>query len=213
VAVTAVWSAGLLLTRPSWPLVVAPLVLGAAIVAVAGLRVRRAGAIGQRLVGAAVLLAVLAGPAAWSAATAQAVHRGSNVYAGPGVTAVQPAAGYAPGLTVRLPTAVVDQVRAGAAGHDWAAAVVGRRAADLQLASGVPVWSLGGFSGNDPHPTLSGFRSAVAAGRVHYLVIGSERAAPRSDADRIVQWATSKFTSTWVGRWQVVDLTTATGVR
>jgi 4-amino-4-deoxy-L-arabinose transferase-like glycosyltransferase len=213
VAVTAVWSAGLLLTRPSWPLVVAPLVLGAAIVAVAGLRVRRAGAIGQRLVGAAVLVAVLAGPAAWSAATAQAVHRGSNVYAGPGVTAVQPAAGYAPGLTVRLPTAVVDQVRAGAAGHDWAAAVVGRRAADLQLASGVPVWSLGGFSGNDPHPTLSGFRSAVAAGRVHYLVIGSERAAPRSDADRIVQWATSKFTSTWVGRWQVVDLTTATGVR
>jgi hypothetical protein len=78
--------------------------------------------------------------------------------------------GYAPGTTARLPIAVVDRVRHGAAGHDWAAAVVGRRAADLQLASGVPVWSLGGFSGNDPHPTLQSFQSVVAAGRVHYLV-------------------------------------------
>ena len=104
-------------------------------------------------------------------------------------------------------------MRDGAVGHDWAAAVVGRRGADLQLASGVPVWSLGGFNGNDPHPTLSLFRSAVAAGRVHYLVTEAGSAARGSEADRIVRWATGAFPSARVGSWRVVDLASAGGSR
>jgi hypothetical protein len=234
VVLTAGWSTGLLLTRPAWPLVAAPVVLAAAAVAMLWLLIttplravvgipdrarpsageRRTAPDGRRAAGrrvmlGAILIALLAGPSAWSVSTAQTVHRGANVHSGPGVTAVDTPVGYAPGTTARLPIAVVDRVRYGAAGHDWAAAVVGRRAADLQLASGVPVWSLGGFSGNDPHPTLQSFQSVVAAGRVHYLVEEVGSAARGSEADRIVRWATGAFPSGRVGSWLVVDLTSA----
>jgi hypothetical protein len=45
-------------------------------------------------------------------------------------------------------------------------------AAPLELTSGVPVMALGGFSGNDPAPTLAAFQSDVATGQVRYLVEG-----------------------------------------
>jgi 4-amino-4-deoxy-L-arabinose transferase-like glycosyltransferase len=219
VSLSALWSAGLLSRKPDWPLGVAPIVLGAAALAVSGLLAgRRAVAaerpgVGRRVVGVATLVALLAGPAAWSLATAQAVHRGSNVYAGPGVTAVSTPAGITSGSTTgtRLPTAIADRVRAGADGYDWAAAVVGRRAADLQLASGEPVWELGGFSGSDPYPTLAEFRAAVADSRVHYLVLASGRTARGFPADRSAQWAIHAFPSTRVGDWLIVDLAPAGG--
>jgi 4-amino-4-deoxy-L-arabinose transferase-like glycosyltransferase len=216
VALTAAWSTGLLLSRPSWPLVVAPVVLAAAAIAVLDLcmttaRTWVAGpspdsrtlsaawsrtggssrhAPGRPMVVGALLVALLAGPAAWSVATSQAVHRGANVHSGPGVTVIHTPVGYAPGTTLQLP-----------------AAVVGRRAADLQLASDVPVWSLGGFSGNDPHPTLDDVRSAVTAGRVHYLLVGSRDAAHGSAADHILRWVSGSFPSTRVANWVVFDLT------
>jgi 4-amino-4-deoxy-L-arabinose transferase-like glycosyltransferase len=201
VSLTAVWSTVLMLERPGWPRAVAPVALAAAAVAVHGLRAWPAR---PSLVGAAVLVSLLAGPAAWSVATAQAVHRGSNVYSGPGVTAIETPAGVSPGSTTgtRLPTALADQVRAGAAGYDWAAAVVGRRAADLQLATGAPVWELGGFSGGDPYPTPAEFRSAVAASRVHYLVLPAGGPA----ADPIEHWAVVTFPASREGDWLMVDL-------
>jgi 4-amino-4-deoxy-L-arabinose transferase-like glycosyltransferase len=208
VSLTAVWSTGLLLTRPAWPLAVAPIGLAAAAVAVYGLRA------GPRAsVGVAILVALLAGPAAWSVATAQAVHRGANVYARPGLTTVSTPVGISPGSTTgtKLPTAVANRVRAGAEGYDWAAAIVGRRAADLQLASGAPVWALGGYSGQDPHPELGEFRAAVADSRVHYLVVAPGTTARGSVADQSVTWAKGAFPSTRVGDWLIVDLTPAGG--
>jgi hypothetical protein len=162
---------------------------------------------------AAILVALLGGPAVWSVATAQAVHRGANVYSGPGATAVSTPAGFSSGSAtgVRLPTSLADQVRAGADGYEWAAAVVGRRAADLQLASGAPVWALGGFSGRDPYPTLDEFRSAVADSRVHYLVLAPGTAPKNSLAERSANWAIGAFPSTRVGAWVVVDLAPAGG--
>jgi hypothetical protein len=208
VLLTAVWSTRLLMTRPSWALAVAPVAFGAAAVAVSRLRVGSSRAIRPRVVGAAILVALLAGPAAWSVATAQAVHRGSNVYAGPGVTSVSTPAGITPGSTTgtRLPTSIADRVRAGADGYDWAAAVVGRRAADLQLASGAPEWELGGYSGHDPYPAVAEFRAAVADTRIHYLVLSPDTRAPGSSAERSAQWATDTFPSTRVGNWLIVDL-------
>jgi hypothetical protein len=221
VALTAVWSVGLLLSRPAWPLVAIPVALVAGTVATLRLWAtgRRspandaAGHRRRRILGTAVLVAVLAGPTAWSVATAQAVHRGANVYAGPGVTAVHTPAGMSPGGTsnVRLPTALADRVRAGAPGYDWGAAVIGRRAADLQLASGVPVWALGGFAGRDPHPTLDEFRAAVAASRVHYLVLAARGSAHGSPTEQIAYWAVGAYPSTEVGHWILVDLTSAAG--
>jgi 4-amino-4-deoxy-L-arabinose transferase-like glycosyltransferase len=210
VALTALWSAGLLLSRVAWPELIAPVVLGAAGVAIVGLGIsgRRSFA-GGRLVSAGLLIAVLAGPAAWSVATAQAVHRGANVYAGPGITQVHTPRGISAGstTTTRLPSALVDEVAAGAPGYDWAAAVIGRRAADLQLASGVPVWALGGFAGRDPHPTLAEFRAAVAASRVHYLILTPNASVTGPPAELVAHWAGDAFSSTRVGRWLVVDLT------
>jgi hypothetical protein len=52
----------------------------------------------------------------------------------------------------------------------WTAAVVGHRGSDLQLASGAPVMTIGGFGGADPSPTLPEFRSDVAQHRVHWYV-------------------------------------------
>jgi 4-amino-4-deoxy-L-arabinose transferase-like glycosyltransferase len=229
VAVTAVWSVALLAGRPAWPLLAAPVALAAAAVAVRGLwttgrspipgvdpgRGRAPGwpAGRRRMVGAALLVAVLSGPAAWSVATAQAVHRGANVYAGPGVTSVRTPTGISPGSTTRtgLPTGVVDRVRGGAAGFDWAAAVVGRRAADLQLASDAPVWALGGFSGRDPHPTIEQFQAAVAGSRVHFLVLAPGGAPRGTPAGQIARWAVGTFPVTRVGGWLLADLTAATG--
>jgi 4-amino-4-deoxy-L-arabinose transferase-like glycosyltransferase len=219
VALTALWSADLLLTQVAWPVLIAPIVLAAAVVPIVSLRAvhrrsRRAVVperpLGRaRLVGAAVLVAMLAGPTAWSVATAQAVHRGANVHAGPGVTQVVTPPGISPGSTTptRLPSALVDTVAAGAGGYDWAAAVIGRPAADLQLASGASVWALGGFSGADPHPTLGEFRAAVSASRVHYLVLTPQGSVPGSPAEQIAHWSMSSFVSTQVGGWLLVDLT------
>ncbi|MBA3338693.1 MAG: glycosyl transferase, partial [Geodermatophilaceae bacterium] len=76
----------------------------------------------------------------------------------------------------------------------------------LQLASGAPVWALGGYNGSDPHPTLAEFQAAVANSRVHYLVLGTEGIVRGSPADQIVQWATGAGGWTQVGKWRVLDL-------
>jgi 4-amino-4-deoxy-L-arabinose transferase-like glycosyltransferase len=201
VSLTAVWSTVLLIEHPAWPLAVAPAALLAAAAAVHGLHAWPAR---PSVVGAAILVSLLAGPAAWSIATAQAVHRGANVHSGPGVTAVDTPIGVSPGSTTGtlLPVALADRVRAGAAGYSWAAAVVGRRAADLQLATGAPVWELGGYSGADPYPTPAEFRSAVVAARVHYLVLPAGDPA----ADPIEHWAVGTFPVSREADWLIVDL-------
>jgi 4-amino-4-deoxy-L-arabinose transferase-like glycosyltransferase len=204
VSFTAVWSIVLMLHRPGWPLAVVPVALAAAAVAVYGLR---APPTRRSRVGAAILVALLVGPAAWSLATAQAVHRGANVYSGPGVTAVHTPAGISPGSSAALfPIALVDRVRDGAAGYDWAAVVVGRRAADLQLASGASVWEVGGFSGRAPHPSLDHVRSAVSSSRVHYLVLPSQGVTGGAAAKSIARWAVEQFPTSRMGDWLVVDL-------
>jgi 4-amino-4-deoxy-L-arabinose transferase-like glycosyltransferase len=212
VVISGIWAAALLMGRPAWPVGAAPVVLIAAAVTVLG--VVSAGAAwtplpSRRLAAVAAVAALLIGPATWSVATAAAVHRGSNVVSGPGVTAVDTPAGYSTGSTssTRMPTVLVDTVRAGATGYDWGAAVVGRRAADLQLASGVPVWALGGFNGGDPHPTPAEFRSVVDAHRVHYLVVEGLPRPGSSPAARIARWASRLAPVQRMGEWSVIDLT------
>jgi 4-amino-4-deoxy-L-arabinose transferase-like glycosyltransferase len=234
VVVTALWSVGLLFSRPGWPLGTAPVVLIAATVVALGLVTAGRAPTGRpavpspaappaaeppssapgwtkRLVSVAAVAALLIGPATWSVATAQAMHRGSNVVSGPGVAASRTPAGISPGSTstARLPTELVDTVRAGAPGYDWAAAVVGRRAADLQLASGAPVWALGGFNGGDPHPTVDAFIAAVAAHRVHYLALQGRPGGGSSPSAQIERWASQRAPVQAMGEWFLIDLTGA----
>jgi 4-amino-4-deoxy-L-arabinose transferase-like glycosyltransferase len=217
VSTSALWAVLLLVQHPSWPLALAPVVLGSALIPLRHVRIARRGRppVGPavaasasegrapgRMVLAATALSLLAAPTAWSVATAQAVHHGANVVSGPATsvrstTASGPAAGF--------PVSLVDHVRAGAVGFDWGAAVVGHRAADLQLAARVPVWALGGFSGHDPYPRLAEFITAARHHRVHYLLFTAADQKTASQAGLIARWAAGCLPVHANGPWILVD--------
>jgi hypothetical protein len=97
--------------------------------------------------------------------------------------------------------------------YRWVAATTSSNtAASLELATGKPVMSLGGFNGTDPAITLAAFQKLVAAGEVHYYVadgqgfIGSTPAGS-SDAYRIQQWVEHHFAAKTIGGQTVYDLT------
>ena len=105
--------------------------------------------------------------------------------------------------------------------------------ASLALASDTTVMSIGGFTGSDPAPTLEQFQAYVAAGDVHYFVVGGgpgggmfgragragangEQAGMAGPGGRggsssaISSWVQEHFTSTTVGGRTVYDLTRPT---
>ncbi|WP_248964397.1 ArnT family glycosyltransferase [Sphaerisporangium perillae] len=102
-----------------------------------------------------------------------------------------------------------------AASYTWVAAAVGSNsAAGYQLATGLPVMAVGGFNGTDPAPTLEQFQRYVAEGKIHYFVgggmMGGRGGGTGSDqAQKIVAWVQSRFTSTTAGGTTVYDLTTS----
>jgi 4-amino-4-deoxy-L-arabinose transferase-like glycosyltransferase len=61
----------------------------------------------------------------------------------------------------------------------WLAAVSSaNQAGPLQLASGVPVMAMGGFSGTDPAPTVAELKAFVADGRLRFVVLGGGPGGP-----------------------------------
>jgi 4-amino-4-deoxy-L-arabinose transferase-like glycosyltransferase len=71
-------------------------------------------------------------------------------------------------------------------------------AAGLELSTGTAVMAIGGFSGNDPVPTLSQFQDDVAQHRVaYYIVVNNRGHGPdwgnRGHAD-IAKWVAAAFT-------------------
>jgi hypothetical protein len=177
---------------------------------VARLRLPRQPAHTRTVVLATAVIGLLLFPTTWSVTTAEAAHRGPNVASGGGPATFLAPAGVSPGSAPGdgFDTTVSAEVRA-TAGSRWAAAVVGHRAADLQLSSGAPVLALGGYSGNDPHPTLPEFLAAAAHHQVRYLVVDSSDARVRSEAGRIVTWALGCMPVRHTPRWLVIDLTDA----
>jgi hypothetical protein len=165
----------------------------------------------RSIVLATAVIGLLLFPAAWSVTTAQAAHRGPNVASGDGPASFAEPRDVTPGSAPGdgFDTTVSAQVRAAGAGSRWAAAVVGHRAADLQLSSDAPVLALGGYSGNDPHPTLPEFLTAAAHRQVRYLVVSSSDVRARGEAGRIVRWALDCLPVQRTPRWMVVDLTQA----
>lgn len=164
------------------------------------------------LVAVLAATAVLAGPVAYSVATAAAPHRGAIPMVGPSRGAVGPAFLDAPEPAPALTALLTD----GAAGYTWAAAVVGsNNAAGYQLAAGVPVMAVGGFNGTDPAPTLDEFRGLVADGRIHYFIESHILAGSRTDhggseaAVDIGDWVLQTFVPRTVGGTVVYDLADA----
>ncbi len=57
----------------------------------------------------------------------------------------------------------------------WIVAADGSMSAGpIELASGLPVMAMGGFTGSDPTPTLAQLKSAIAAGQLRFVLVGSQ---------------------------------------
>ena len=149
------------------------------------------------MVASAAIVAGLAGPAAYSLATAATPHTGSIPSAGPssgglggpggfrgGTPPTGTAPGTAPGATTNggastgglldgstSSAALTALLQADASSYTWVAAAVGSNsAAGYQLATEEPVMAIGGFNGSDPSPTLAQFQQWVSEGKIHYFI-------------------------------------------
>jgi 4-amino-4-deoxy-L-arabinose transferase-like glycosyltransferase len=95
----------------------------------------------------------------------------------------------------------------------WVAATTSdNEAASLELGTGEPVMSLGGYNGTDPAISLAAFKLLVRAGKVHYYVADSSgfigsTSAQGSTAYQIQQWVESTYASQTIGGTTVYDLT------
>ena len=112
-------------------------------------------------------------------------------------------------------TEVVSALSKDAASYRWVAAAVGsQNAAGLQLATGDPVMSIGGFNGSDPAPTLEQFKSYVAAGDIHYFLAGGGFGGQNGGSNassEISTWVSTTFSPVTIGGQTFYDLTTAVG--
>ena len=69
--------------------------------------------------------------------------------------------------------AALDYLVANRGDADWIVAVSGSgSAAPIQLATGLPVMTMGGFNGGDASPTLAEFQAYVASGQVRFVIVG-----------------------------------------
>jgi 4-amino-4-deoxy-L-arabinose transferase-like glycosyltransferase len=160
------------------------------------------------------ILATLAGPAAYSVATAATPHTGAIPSVGPsgrgfgqfGPAGLLSAPTPGPGLTAAL-AADADE-------FSWAAATTGsNNAAGYQLASGAPVMAVGGFNGTDPSPTLQEFQHLVADKEIHYFIRGGVMfgrwggGSSGQQAEDIAQWVETHFAPMTMDRAVIYDLT------
>ena len=119
-------------------------------------------------------------------------------------------------LNATVPSSeVVSALSKDAASYRWVAAAVGsQNAAGLQLATGDPVMSIGGFNGSDPAPTLEQFKSYVAAGDIHYFLAGGGFGGQNGGSNassEISTWVSTTFSPVTIGGQTFYDLTTAVG--
>jgi 4-amino-4-deoxy-L-arabinose transferase-like glycosyltransferase len=95
--------------------------------------------------------------------------------------------------------------------YTWAAATVGSEsAAPLQLATDLPIMSIGGFNGTDPWPTLAAFKLLVSEHKIHYFVGTNSDSfgGGTGDAAAISSWVAAHYRAETVGGVTVYNLTT-----
>jgi 4-amino-4-deoxy-L-arabinose transferase-like glycosyltransferase len=243
--VTTVWAGVLLNRSASWHPWLRPTVVAAGVAATLALLVSHSLTRRVAILAALVAVVVgLAGPAAYALETARTPHSGAIPSAGPAVAGGRGAPGgrFAAAGPAGTPGRVTGGPQAGAGGggagglldgssptaelttllstdavsYTWVAAAVGANsAAGYQLATGLPVMSLGGFNGSDPYPTLAQFQADVAAHKVHYFIGGGGGFGGRGGlggsgtTSAISEWVAATFTPQTVGGVTVYDLTSA----
>ena len=155
-----------------------------------------------------VLVAGLAGPAAYAVDTAGTAYAGSVPVAGP-MTEGRPDRGEDDEFTDTLKgivdtTELAGLLRADAGDYRWVAAVLrANPAGGYQLASEQPVLVIGGYGAGDPFPTLSQFQRWVRQGLIHYYVVAEP------DGGAIRAWVGETYAPTTVDGVEVYDLTAA----
>ena len=113
------------------------------------------------------------------------------------------------GGSTKVSTAMTSLLEKDAGAYTWVAATVGSEsAAPLQLATGQPVMSVGGFNGTDPAPTLATFKKLVAEHKIHYFVGENSDSfgGGSGDAAAISAWVAAHFTAQTVGGETVYNL-------
>jgi 4-amino-4-deoxy-L-arabinose transferase-like glycosyltransferase len=61
----------------------------------------------------------------------------------------------------------------------WIVAVTSaNQAGSIELATGLPVMAMGGFTGSDPAPTLAQLQAMVASGQLRYVIVGGAGGGP-----------------------------------
>ncbi len=181
-----------------------------------------------RLAGAAAMAALLAGPLAYSLDTVGTALAGGDPSAGPEVAGSfgGPGGGNGPPTGTGNPgfaggsgpggpsgpggttdAATIDYLVANRGSATWLVAVSGSgSAAPIQLATGLPVMAMGGFSGGDDAPTLEAFRGYVESGALRFVILGQGRGGfggGFGGSSRISAWVTTQCT--------VVDVGSGTG--
>jgi 4-amino-4-deoxy-L-arabinose transferase-like glycosyltransferase len=123
---------------------------------------------------AVAVVALLAGPTAYSLTTVANARTGPLAAAGP--TAASSAGGPGgpggPG-DATADTTLINYLEAHKGKATYLAAAFGSQSsAPIIIATGEPVITIGGFNGSDPAPTLSQFQKLVSEGKVRYVLVG-----------------------------------------
>ena len=114
------------------------------------------------------------------------------------------------GGSTTVAAALVRLLERDAGRYTWAVATVSSdSAAPLQLATGDPVMSIGGFNGTDPAPSLAAFERYVAEHRIHYFVAANAHSfgGGSGDAAAITRWVARHFRAETIGGEKVYNLT------
>ncbi|HZQ32392.1 MAG TPA: glycosyltransferase family 39 protein [Mycobacterium sp.] len=213
---TGVWSFWLLHRDADWLPPLRWTILAVTVIAAVALVITARGRYARAVLVAGVLVA-LAGSAAYAIATIPVAHEGGGPSVGPEQSAHSdghdggPGGGHGWGEDADNPQ--LDAMLS-ATHTDWSAAITrSSTAASLELKTHTAVMAIGGFSGNDPAPTLDQFRQYVAQHRVTYYIVAENNRdhgqsgpqdSPHAD---IAGWVAANYRAVKVGSDTVYDLT------
>lgn len=117
-------------------------------------------------------VAVLVGPLVYDLDTMATAYSGGDPIAGPAARFAVGPPGLGGPFDPVASRSFVDYLVANAGSARWIVAVMGTHvAADIQLAAGMPVMAMGGFTESDPAPTLDELRAAIEADELRFVLL------------------------------------------
>ena len=91
-------------------------------------------------------------------------------------------------------SALTDYLVANRGSARWIVAVTSaNQAGSIELATGLPVMAMGGFSGTDPAPTLAQLQADIASGELRFVIVGGG-GGPGGGQSEITDWVIANCT-------------------